>query len=78
MSSPDPQSSAGEPEQARERMEQAVARIESALTRIRKSADTIRPAPPSVSALVVRHEALRDEVAVNLRELDALIGTLEE
>lgn len=61
-----------------DRIEKAVQRIEAALTRIGSAADAIRPAPPSVSALVVKHEELRDSVSNSLKELDDLIGTLDQ
>jgi hypothetical protein len=60
-----------------ERTEAAVRRIELALARIAEAADTLRPAPPSVSALVVRHENLRETVSNSLRELDNLIEELD-
>ena len=60
-----------------DRIEQAVQRIESALARIARAAETIEPAPPSVSALVVDHEELRETVASSLKKLDDLIGELE-
>ena len=60
------------------RIEQAVQRIETALARIGEAADTLRPAPPSVSSLVVRHENLREQVTSSLKELDELIERLEE
>ena len=58
------------------RIEGAVQRIEAALARIAEAADTLRPAPPSVSALVVRHETLRETVANSLKELDDLIAEI--
>ncbi|MBD3728102.1 MAG: hypothetical protein IE933_00165 [Sphingomonadales bacterium] len=61
-----------------ERIEQAVQRIEAALARIAESAETMRPAPPSVSGLVVRHENLREVASNTLKELDELIERLEE
>ena len=60
------------------RIEQAVQRIETALARIGEAAETLRPAPPSVSSLVVRHENLREQVTSSLRDLDELIERLEE
>lgn len=60
-----------------DRTESAVQRIEAALARIAEAADTLRPAPPSVSALVVRHETLRDVVGNALKGLDDLIAELE-
>ena len=60
-----------------ERIESAVRRIEAALARIAETADTLRPAPPSVSALVVQHETLRENVANALKSLDALIDEME-
>jgi len=59
------------------RTEQAVQRIEAALGRIAKISDTIRPAPPSVSGLVVKHESLRDSASNTLKELDDLLKRLE-
>lgn len=61
-----------------ERIESAIKRIEGALARIAHCAETMRPAPPSVSGLVVKHETLREEVAGSLRELDQLIESLEQ
>ena len=65
-----------------DRTEAAVQRIEAALARIAASADRPRvaaqtPMPPSVSALVERHESLRETVTQAIGELDALIGELE-
>lgn len=60
-----------------DRIESAVQRIEAALARIADAADTLRPAPPSVSALVVRHETLRETVGDALKELDDLITEIE-
>ena len=64
-----------------DRTEAAVQRIEAALARIAQAADRARAAPPhmppSVSALVERHESLRETVAQALGELDALLGELE-
>ena len=64
-----------------DRTEAAVQRIEAALARIAQAAETARPAPPamppSVSALVERHESLRETFAQALGELDALLGELE-
>ncbi|MGN6500282.1 MAG: hypothetical protein ACTHKM_09045 [Tsuneonella sp.] len=51
-------------------------RIEAALARIADAAETLRPAPPSVLALVVRHENLREIVGNSLKELDELIAEL--
>jgi hypothetical protein len=64
-----------------DRTEAAVQRIEAALARIAQAADSARAAPPamprSVSALVERHESLRETVAQALGELDVLLGELE-
>lgn len=60
-----------------DRTEAAVRRIEAALARIGAAADSLRPAPPSVSALVVQHESLRETVANSLKELDQLIAELD-
>ena len=61
-----------------DRIEQAIGRIEGALARIAHCAETMRPAPPSVSGLVVKHEELREAVAASMRELDELIERLEQ
>ncbi|MXO90097.1 hypothetical protein [Pontixanthobacter aquaemixtae] len=66
-----------------QRIESAVNRIESALARIAEAADNVpksasNAAPPSVSALVVKHESLRDTVANTISELDKLIGDLDQ
>ncbi len=64
-----------------DKTEAAVQRIEHALARIAHAADRARdpsPAtPPSVTALVERHESLRETVAQALGDLDALLGELE-
>ncbi|MCP5396952.1 MAG: hypothetical protein H6918_09525 [Sphingomonadaceae bacterium] len=61
-----------------QRIESAVQRIEAALARIAECADTMRPAPPSVSGLVVSHENLREAANSTLKELDELLERLEE
>ena len=65
-----------------DRIENAVQRIEAALSRIAEAADKPRaeaPAvPASVSSLVVKHEELRETVSNTLKELDDLIGKLEQ
>ncbi|MCB2089752.1 MAG: hypothetical protein R3E18_05645 [Sphingomonadaceae bacterium] len=61
-----------------QRIESAVHRIEAALARIAECADTMRPAPPSVSGLVVSHENLREAASATLKELDELLERLEE
>lgn len=63
---------------AGDRTENAVQRIEAALARIAEAAETLRPAPPSVSALVVKHETLRETVGNALKELDDLIAEIEK
>ena len=64
-----------------DRTEAAVQRIEAALARIARAADTARAAPPptvpSVTALVERHETLRETVAKALTDLDKLLGEIE-
>lgn len=60
-----------------ERIESAVQRIEAALARIAGAADAVAPQAPSVSHLVVKHEALRETVTGTLKELDDLIEVLE-
>lgn len=68
------------------RIEQAMARIEAALARI-AAAQAPDGAPEGaqnavssarVAQLVNTHERLREEVAETLRDLDALIGQLED
>jgi hypothetical protein len=65
-----------------ERTEAAVQRIEAALARIAQAADRARdsaPAtPPSVTALVERHESLRESVAQALGQLDALLEEIDQ
>lgn len=65
-----------------DRIESAVQRIEAALARIAEAADSPPPAasemPASVSSLVVKHEELRETVGNTLKELDELIGKLEQ
>lgn len=63
---------------SKDRIEHAVTRIETALGRIADLADRIQPAPPSVSGLVVKHEALRETVSNSLKELDELLERLEK
>ncbi len=63
---------------SKDRIEHAVRRIETALGRIADLADRIQPAPPSVSGLVVKHEALRETVSNSLKELDELLERLEK
>ena len=60
-----------------ERIEGAVRRIEAALARIGEAADRGQPTPPSVSGLVVKHEALREAAANTLKEIDDLIERLD-
>jgi hypothetical protein len=65
------------------RIEQAMARIEAALARIAAAQACDAPSSGAVSSarvaqLVNTHEKLREEVAETLRDLDALIGQLEE
>lgn len=61
-----------------QRIEQATRRIEAALGRIAQVAENKIATPPSVSGLVVKHEALRESVASSLRELDDLLERLEK
>jgi hypothetical protein len=64
-----------------DRTEAAVQRIEAALARIARAADNARAAPaaaaPSVTALVERHETLRETVAKALTELDKLLVEID-
>lgn len=61
-----------------ERIETAVSRIEAALARIAEVADKPPPAPQSVSALVVKHETLRDAATTALSDIDALIAEIDQ
>jgi hypothetical protein len=65
-----------------DRTEAAVQRIEAALARIAQAADRARDAthsaPPSVTALVERHESLRETVALALGQLDALLAEIDQ
>lgn len=69
-----------------DRIESAVQRIESALSRIAEIADAEKPAgnnggaqaSPSVTALIEKHEALRESVSDTLAELDTMIGEIEQ
>ena len=66
---------------SQERIESAVQRIETALARIASAADNLpkeAAAPPSVSALVVKHEALRETVSNTMSDLDTLIEELDQ
>lgn len=63
---------------SKERIENAVSRIEIALARIADVADNSSPAPQSVSALVVKHEALRDAATTALDDIDALIKEINQ
>jgi hypothetical protein len=69
-----------------DRIESAVQRIESALSRIADIADAEKPigngesvqASPSVTALIEKHEALRESVSDTLAELDTVIEEIEQ
>ena len=75
-------------EQAIQRIEAALARIARAAEALPAQAETDSMAsppatgtaevPPSVSQLVVRHEALREEVASQIRRIDELVGKFEQ
>lgn len=66
-----------------DRIENAVQRIEAALSRIAEIADAPAQeraggdAPPSVIALVEKHEALHETASNTLAQLDKLIEELE-
>jgi hypothetical protein len=60
-----------------DRIRKALGRIEIALARIDRSADGAASAPPSAAAADDAAQALRTEVAGTLRDLDALIESLE-
>ena len=69
-----------------DRSQRAMARIEAALARIDAATGklaTPKPAPaattasPNVMSLVNKHEALREEVAATMRDLDMLIAEIE-
>lgn len=68
-----------------DRIANALGRIEAAMARIAATRDRAPAAPdqpaasaPRVVELVNAHEKLREQVAESLRELDDLIGKLEE
>jgi hypothetical protein len=68
-----------------DRIERAVQRLEAALERIeaaraQRLAAGVHPASGSVRVveLINRYEKLREQVAESLRELDILIGRLED
>lgn len=60
-----------------DRAADAMSRIETALARIDAAAARITPTNPNVLSLINRHEALREEVAATLRELDRVIAELQ-
>ncbi|MCB2083803.1 MAG: hypothetical protein KDD90_07110 [Sphingomonadaceae bacterium] len=60
-----------------DRIENAVQRIEDALARIAKVADRGPAEHAPASALVEKHEALRETVTTQLGELESLIRELE-
>ncbi|NMW31200.1 hypothetical protein HKD42_03915 [Altererythrobacter sp. RZ02] len=60
------------------RIESAVNRIETALARIAEVADNPPATAPSVSALVIKHEALREVANSTLAELDTLIDEMDQ
>lgn len=63
----------------RQRIEHALARIEVAAGRIEAAARRPAPGPASDDATLARkHDELRATVSASLRELDALIGSLEQ
>jgi hypothetical protein len=59
----------------REKVEKALARIEAAAVRIEAAAG--RPSSGGDPELAIQHARLKGSVAASLRELDALIGSLE-
>ncbi len=68
-----------------DRIERALQRIEAAMERMDAARETVQAAasqqtgsPGRVVELVNKHEKLREQVAESLRELDGLIGKLEE
>ena len=63
----------------RQRVQQALSRIEAAAARIEAAARTREVSVPAGGdlELAARHAELRASVGASLRELDALIGTLE-
>lgn len=65
-----------------DRSQRAIARIEAALARIDAASAKIAAFPaqsaaPSVTSLVNKHEALREDVAATMRDLDKLIAEIE-
>ncbi len=75
-------------EQAIQRIEAALARIAEAAETLPAPAENgaqgetgangTAGMPPSVSQLVVRHEALREEVSNQIKRIDDLVGKLEQ
>ena len=68
-----------------DRIANALGRIEAAMTRIAAAREHAKAPPDQPAAgsarvveLVNKHEKLREQVAESLRELDDLIGKLEE
>jgi hypothetical protein len=62
-----------------QRVETALARIEAAAARIEAAAraNTARPASGDDPLLAMKHAQLQATVGATLKELDALIGSLE-
>ncbi len=59
------------------RIEAAIARINSAAQRLEQGSGEATPSSAKVTALVNQHEAMREEVAGTLRDLDKIISKLE-
>ena len=63
---------------AQERIGKAFERIDAALARIDLAADRIASSPPSGDAMNAAKDSLRGELAGTLRDLDALIESMEQ
>jgi len=60
-----------------ERSQRALARIEAALARIDAAAGKLTALQPAQASANPAHQALRDEVASTIRDLDKLIAEME-
>ena len=56
----------------------AVERIEAALARVNKASDRLGSTPRSGTAITAAHESLKEEIAGTIKDLDALIESIEQ
>ncbi len=61
-----------------ERSQRALARIEAALARIDAAAGKLTAPQPAETNANSMHQALQDEVAATIRDLDRLIAEIEQ